>query len=133
LQCLAAIESFAEYFVLKKYVKDLKEKNRLQQQNSHQFGTDGLITTAFANLLRSLWFNEPTDSMIRYFRSLIGHFNGDYRTSTQQDAQELLVWLLDKIHEDLNLATSRKYKDVKVSIFQAILNILKYALKKEIK
>lgn len=24
LQCLAAIESFAEYFVLKKYVKDLK-------------------------------------------------------------------------------------------------------------
>lgn len=43
------------------------------------------------------------------------------------------MWLLDKIHEDLNLATSRKYKDVKVSIFQAILNILKYALKKEIK
>jgi ubiquitin carboxyl-terminal hydrolase 31 len=28
----------------------------------------------------------------------------------QHDAQEFLLWLLDRVHEDLNMATKRRYK-----------------------
>lgn len=28
----------------------------------------------------------------------------------KHDAQEFLLWLLDRVHEDLNLATRRRYK-----------------------
>lgn len=37
-----------------------------------------------------------------------------YRGNSQHDAQEFLFWLLDKVHEDLNTATKRKYKTIKV-------------------
>ena len=33
----------------------------------------------------------------------------------QHDAQEFLLWLLDKVHEELNTATAKKYKRLKVS------------------
>lgn len=37
-----------------------------------------------------------------------------YRGNSQHDAQEFLFWLLDKVHEDLNTATKKKYKTIKV-------------------
>lgn len=40
-----------------------------------------------------------------------------YRGSSQHDAQEFLLWLLDKVHEDLNTATKKKYKTIKVKKF----------------
>lgn len=40
-----------------------------------------------------------------------------YRGNSQHDAQEFLFWLLDKVHEDLNTATKKKYKIIKVQIF----------------
>lgn len=38
-----------------------------------------------------------------------------YRGNSQHDAQEFLFWLLDKVHEDLNTATKKKYKTIKVN------------------
>lgn len=111
VQCLSAIDSLAEYFLTKKYEKHLQEKNREQLLNCRKYGTDGEVTRAFAELLSSLWRNDSSDSAIRNFRSVIADFNEEYRTATQQDAQELLVWLLDRIHEDLNSSTSREYNN----------------------
>ena len=48
----------------------------------------------------------------------------------QHDAQEFLLWLLDKVHEELNTATAKKYKRLKVSvrIFSVKTQIIKWQL-----
>lgn len=46
---------------------------------------------------------------------MVDRYGSQFRSSTQHDAQEFLFWLLDKVHEDLNTATKRRYKSVKVS------------------
>ena len=33
-----------------------------------------------------------------------------FKGNNQHDAQEFLLWLLDRVHEDLNVATKRRYK-----------------------
>jgi ubiquitin carboxyl-terminal hydrolase 31 len=46
---------------------------------------------------------------------VVDKYGSQYRGNNQHDAQEFLVWLLDKVHEDLNTATKKKYKIIKVS------------------
>lgn len=49
-------------------------------------------------------------------QAVVDRYGSQFRSSTQHDAQEFLFWLLDKVHEDLNTATKRRYKSVKVLI-----------------
>lgn len=60
----------------------------------------------------------------KFFTNMSLHFQGaverhgtQYRGNSQHDAQEFLFWLLDKVHEDLNTATKKKYKTIKVRIY----------------
>lgn len=54
-------------------------------------------------------------------KAVVDRYGSQFRSSTQHDAQEFLFWLLDKVHEDLNTATKRRYKSVKVSDFKFLL------------
>lgn len=47
------------------------------------------------------------------FKAVVERYGAQFRSSTQHDAQEFLFWLLDKVHEDLNTASKRKYKSLK--------------------
>ena len=80
----------AEYFVTDQYRSDLNRKDRLSSQY------------------------EP--EMTFKLKSVIEKYGAQYRGAAQHDAQEFLLWLLDKVHEDLNTATKKKYKKVKVLI-----------------
>uniref|UniRef100_A0A914ZK85 ubiquitinyl hydrolase 1 n=1 Tax=Parascaris univalens TaxID=6257 RepID=A0A914ZK85_PARUN len=111
LQCLSASSPLADYFISDKFLKDLHEKNNTQLENSQQYGTGGLLTLAFADLIKSLWSNDINERIAREFYEVVRQFNNEYATFRQQDAQEFLVWLLDKIHEDLNTAIVRLYND----------------------
>jgi len=44
------------------------------------------------------------------FKSLVEKHASQFKGNNQHDAQEFLLWLLDRVHEDLNLATKRRYK-----------------------
>uniref|UniRef100_A0A9J2P0V3 Ubiquitin carboxyl-terminal hydrolase n=1 Tax=Ascaris lumbricoides TaxID=6252 RepID=A0A9J2P0V3_ASCLU len=111
LQCLSASSPLAEYFISDKFLKDLHEKNNAQLENCQQYGTGGLLTMAFADVIKSLWSNDINERIAREFYEVVRQFNNEYGTFRQQDAQEFLVWLLDKIHEDLNTAIVRLYND----------------------
>lgn len=50
-----------------------------------------------------------------HFKGAVERHGTQYRGNSQHDAQEFLFWLLDKVHEDLNTATKKKYKTIKVS------------------
>ncbi|CAG0918653.1 unnamed protein product [Notodromas monacha] len=112
LQCLSHTDTFAEYFATEKYKVDLLHRNRLK---SKKFGTQGEVTEKLAGVIKSLWSCQYTQSITTEFKSIVEKHGNQYRGSTQHDAQEFLMWLLDKVHEDLNVAKKRRYKRMQSS------------------
>ncbi|XP_016929445.2 ubiquitin carboxyl-terminal hydrolase 43 isoform X1 [Drosophila suzukii] len=112
LQCLSHTDILAEYFVLDQYKADLKRRNKI---NSRKFGTKGELTEQLANVLKALWTCRNESDHSTSFKAVVDRYGTQFRSSTQHDAQEFLFWLLDKVHEDLNTASKRRYKSLKNS------------------
>ncbi|KAI5651848.1 ubiquitin carboxyl-terminal hydrolase domain-containing protein [Phthorimaea operculella] len=110
LQCLSHTDVIAEYFVLDHYKMDLQKRNKI---NSKKYGTRGEVTEQLAALLKALWACHYTPDMSTTFKGAVERHGTQYRGNSQHDAQEFLFWLLDKVHEDLNTATKKKYKTIK--------------------
>uniref|UniRef100_A0A182P3M8 Tafazzin n=1 Tax=Anopheles epiroticus TaxID=199890 RepID=A0A182P3M8_9DIPT len=110
LQCLSHTDILAQYFVLDFYKADLKRRNKI---NAKKFGTKGELTEQLALVLKSLWTCKDAPDYSSNFKAVVDRYGSQFRSSTQHDAQEFLFWLLDKVHEDLNTATKRKYKAIK--------------------
>ena len=88
---------------------------RNSRHNSKKFGgTHGELTEQLATLLRSLWTCKYMPEVSVEFKAVVGKYGVQYRGAAQHDAQEFLMWLLDKVHEDLNIATKKKYRANKV-------------------
>ena len=111
IQCLSNTNQLAEYFVTDQYKNDI---NR-QKSNSRKFGTNGDVTEQFAVLLKCLWNSQYDPRVTAYFKEVIGGHASQYQGSSQHDAQEFFLWLLDNVHEDLNQAGKKKYRPIKVS------------------
>ncbi|XP_067390205.1 ubiquitin carboxyl-terminal hydrolase 31 [Emydura macquarii macquarii] len=62
----------------------------------------GEVTEQLAQLVRALWTLEYTPQHSREFKSIVSKNSMQYRGNSQHDAQEFLLWLLDRVHEDLN-------------------------------
>lgn len=112
VQCLSNTNQLAEYFVTDQYKNDI---NR-QKSNSRKFGTNGDVTEQFAVLLKCLWNSQYDPRVTAYFKEVIGSHASQYQGSSQHDAQEFFLWLLDSVHEDLNQAGKKKYRPIKVSV-----------------
>lgn len=111
LQCLSHTDILAEYFVLDQYKVDMSRRNKF---NSKKYGTKGEVTEQLAVLLKSIWSCSYNPEISNQFKLIVDKYGTQYRGNNQHDAQEFLMWLLDKVHEDLNTATKKKYKTIKV-------------------
>ncbi|VEU39287.1 unnamed protein product [Pseudo-nitzschia multistriata] len=101
LQCLSATIPLTDYFLGYDYRSEINKKNFL--------GTGGKLVTAYAELTKQLWLGsksvvEPID-----FKKQLQTFAPQFLGYHQHDAQELLAFLLDGIHEDLNRVKERPY------------------------
>ncbi|XP_063230596.1 ubiquitin carboxyl-terminal hydrolase 31 isoform X2 [Bacillus rossius redtenbacheri] len=105
LQCLAHTDILAEYFVLNQYKLDLRRRKRQ--------GSRGELTEQLALLLKAMWTGLYEPDMSSQFKAAVDKHGSQYRGGQQHDAQEFLLWLLDKVHEELNTASKSKYKVVK--------------------
>lgn len=112
LQCISHTDVLAEYFVLDKYKIDLSRRNKL---NSKKHGTKGEVTEQLAILLKALWACQYNADLSTTFKQVVERYGAQYKGTQQHDALEFLIWLLDKVHEDLNMAPKKKYKSIKVS------------------
>lgn len=81
--------------------------------NAKKFGTKGELTEQLAQVLKALWTCQDVSDHSSAFKAVVERYGAQFRSSTQHDAQEFLFWLLDKVHEDLNTASKRKYKSIK--------------------
>ncbi|KAJ3219018.1 ubiquitin carboxyl-terminal hydrolase [Dinochytrium kinnereticum] len=104
LQCLSNTALLTKFFLLDKWKKDLNPDNPL--------GMNGEVAQAYAHLVGQLWNvddNRAANVAPRTFKSTIGQFNQTFMGYSQQDSQELLQFLLDGLHEDLNRIKKKPY------------------------
>ncbi|MBW0493111.1 hypothetical protein O181_032826 [Austropuccinia psidii MF-1] len=99
LQCISATIPLARFF------KDGSYKRCINRTNP--FGTQGQLAESVAELVRVLWGAQYTFVSPITFREAICKFAPQFRGSDQHDAQEFLGFLLDGLHEDLNLVTNK--------------------------
>ncbi|POW21643.1 hypothetical protein PSHT_02169 [Puccinia striiformis] len=99
LQCLSATIPLARFFKDGSYKRCINRTNPL--------GTQGLLAESVAELVRVLWGAQYTFVSPITFKDAICRFAPQFRGTDQQDAQEFLGFLLDGLHEDLNLVINK--------------------------
>ncbi|XP_010420992.1 PREDICTED: ubiquitin carboxyl-terminal hydrolase 8 [Camelina sativa] len=104
LQCLAHTPKLVDFF-LGEYSKEINLDNPL--------GMKGEIALAFGDLLRSLWAPGASTVAPRTFKGKLARFAPQFSGFNQHDSQELLAFLLDGLHEDLNRVRNKPYVEAK--------------------
>ncbi|XP_041895136.1 ubiquitin carboxyl-terminal hydrolase 8 isoform X2 [Corvus kubaryi] len=104
LQCLCNAPHLAEYFNRNLYQADINRSNFL--------GHKGEVAEEFGVIMKALWAGQYKYISPKDFKITIGKINDQFAGYSQQDSQELLLFLMDGLHEDLNKADNRKrYKE----------------------
>nr|XP_048315985.1 ubiquitin carboxyl-terminal hydrolase 8 isoform X2 [Myodes glareolus] len=100
LQCLCNAPHLADYFNRNCYQDDINRSNFL--------GHKGEVAEEFGIIMKALWTGQYRYISPKDFKVTIGKINDQFAGSSQQDSQELLLFLMDGLHEDLNKADNRK-------------------------
>uniref|UniRef100_A0A6Q2WVX5 Ubiquitin carboxyl-terminal hydrolase 8 n=1 Tax=Esox lucius TaxID=8010 RepID=A0A6Q2WVX5_ESOLU len=104
LQCLCNTPAMVDYFNKNCYKEDINRANIL--------GHKGEVAEEFGVIMKALWSGLYKCISPRDFKITIGKINDQFAGYDQQDSQELLLFLMDGLHEDLNKADNRKrYKE----------------------
>uniref|UniRef100_A0A1A8GSF4 ubiquitinyl hydrolase 1 n=1 Tax=Nothobranchius korthausae TaxID=1143690 RepID=A0A1A8GSF4_9TELE len=107
VQCLSNTDLLAEYLGLDRYRMDLA---RGGTRNGLVVGDEmrqvkGEVTEQLASLVRALWTLRYTPQLSVDFKTAVSKYGSQFRGNSQHDALEFLLWLLDRVHEDIVLAS----------------------------
>lgn len=72
-------------------------------------GTKGQLVNAYTELMKHLWLSSNKSLDPSDFYAPLVKFAPDFADGQQHDSQELLAFLMDGIHEDLNRVQSKPY------------------------
>uniref|UniRef100_A0A2K5V7Y4 ubiquitinyl hydrolase 1 n=1 Tax=Macaca fascicularis TaxID=9541 RepID=A0A2K5V7Y4_MACFA len=90
LQCLCNAPHLADYFLTGKAIM------------SNLLGHKGEVAEEFGIIMKALWTGQYRYISPKDFKITIGKINDQFAGYSQQDSQELLLFLMDGLHEDLN-------------------------------
>uniref|UniRef100_A0A8C9B2Y5 Ubiquitin carboxyl-terminal hydrolase n=1 Tax=Prolemur simus TaxID=1328070 RepID=A0A8C9B2Y5_PROSS len=105
LQCLSNTAPLTNYFLKDEYEAEINRDNPL--------GMKGEIAEAYAELIKQMWSGRDAHVAPRMFKTQVGRFAPQFSGYQQQDSQELLAFLLDGLHEDLNRVKKKPYLELK--------------------
>ncbi|KAH3732793.1 Ubiquitin carboxyl-terminal hydrolase 10 [Pelomyxa schiedti] len=101
LQCLSNTPPLREYFVTNAYKTEINTANPL--------GMQGQIAEQFGILLKHMWSGSYSAVAPRNLKWVISKYAPQFSGYSQHDSHELLSFLLDGLHEDLNKITKKPY------------------------
>jgi len=101
IQCLSNTYQLSQYFLKDLYVPEINKENKL--------GLQGRMATAYAKLVKLLWYNNETFVSPWEIKRVIGKYHTAFSGFAQQDSQELISAILDALHEDLNRVKDKPY------------------------
>ncbi|XP_068066071.1 ubiquitin carboxyl-terminal hydrolase 43 [Anomalospiza imberbis] len=90
VQCLSNTAPLAERLALGRY---------------RARGPRAEVTHRLAALVRALWTRQYTPQLSAEFKNIVSKHSSQFRGNAQHDALEFLLWLLDRMHEDLGAAS----------------------------
>ncbi|XP_009875969.1 PREDICTED: putative ubiquitin carboxyl-terminal hydrolase 50 [Apaloderma vittatum] len=103
LQCLCSVPPLVEYFLSGKYKAALREEN-------------GESAAAFGCLMSNMWLEESDSVSPEVFQSVLEKRYPTFSNSTQQDAHEFLICVLNELHDALKKCSKkRRITNAKVS------------------
>lgn len=101
LQCLSNTTELCEFFLSGRFESDVNEDNPI--------GMEGCLARAYGSLMADLWADKYSSVAPVDFKKTLGKWAPQFSGYQQQDSQELLSFLLDGLHEDLNRIQKKPY------------------------
>ncbi|XP_056405513.1 ubiquitin carboxyl-terminal hydrolase 43 isoform X2 [Hyla sarda] len=107
VQCLSNTDLLAEYLGTEQFRAEFdrtKGSEGLQKASAEETTPTvrGEVTERLATLVRGLWTLEYTPQLSVEFKNVVAKYGSQFRGNSQHDALEFLLWLLDRVNEDLN-------------------------------
>ena len=105
IQCLSAVLQLTKYFILDLHKSELNTENPL--------GMKGNLAFAYGELIKNIWLDNKSSTTPWQVKKIISHFDPQFAGYEQHDSQELLNYMLDGLHEDLNRVRKKPYMEEK--------------------
>ena len=106
LQCLSNCFQLTKYFLSNLYLDDINIENKN--------GTGGKILKCYKKLLKNLWKKNYEYINPDKFNDIFIINEKELAFYGQNDASEFLIFLLDKLHQDLNRANNKEIKYISI-------------------
>ena len=107
LQCLSNTIELTKYFCFNLY------KNEINTQNP--LGLKGKLAEAYAELVKDMWVGGNGRTAPWEVKKVVGKRVTKFSGFGQQDSCELINYVLDLLHEDLNRIIKKPYVELKDS------------------
>lgn len=104
IQMMSNVPFLTDYFRSGKYKSEINPTNPL--------GRGGQLAESYADLINEMWSGNNSYTMPRNFKMQISRFAPQFTGFQQQDSHELLAFLLDGLHEDLNRIIKKPYVEM---------------------
>lgn len=104
LQCVSNTRILTRYFINNYHLYELNRTNPL--------GMKGHIAKRYGDLIQDIWSGTAKTIAPLKLRWTIGKYAPRFNGSQQHDSQELLAFLLDGLHEDLNRVHDKPYMEL---------------------
>lgn len=119
LQCVSNTQPLTLYFINNKHLFEFNRTNPLSMK--------GHMAKRYGDLVRDLWSGTSKTIAPVKLRWTIGKYAPRFNGFQQHDSQELLAFLLDGLHEDLNRVQEKPYVELKDSDGRADEEVAKEA------
>ncbi|KAJ8403888.1 hypothetical protein AAFF_G00347560 [Aldrovandia affinis] len=107
IQCVSNTKPLTEYFISGRHLYELNRTNPI--------GMRGHMAKCYGDLAQELWSGTQKNIAPLKLRWTIAKYAPRFNGFQQQDSQELLAFLLDGLHEDLNRVHEKPYVELKDS------------------
>ena len=105
IQCLSNCFQLTKFFLTNLYLSEINTENKL--------GSGGKIAKSYKDLLKQLWKGDEEYVYPNKFRDIFIQYEKKFSGYGQHDSNEFLIFLLDKLHEDLNRISDKQYIEIK--------------------